>query len=166
MRTQTIPAQITTVEDRIAGNLSFTQIIILMKPVLLAAAIFMILPPSMQITWYKSIVVAIAFVIAIILSIRVKGKIVLHWLVTIGRYNLRPKYYVFDKNEPYMRTLDLVKDVAISAKTKKVQATDKSKNVKPVRVSSLLQLQELQSGLSFKVGKKGGLNVAFEQVKK
>jgi hypothetical protein len=35
MRTRVIPAQITTVEDRIAGNLNLTQILLLMIPVIL-----------------------------------------------------------------------------------------------------------------------------------
>ena len=40
MRTTVIPAQITTVEDKIAGSLNLTQILILMIPVFWATIVY------------------------------------------------------------------------------------------------------------------------------
>lgn len=137
-----------------------------MKPVFLAAILFVLLPPNMEITWYKAGITVAACVVAVILSIRIKDKIVLHWLMVIGRYNLRPKYYVFDKNDPYLRQIDLIKEEVKQEEDaeKIIAAPIKSKD--PATIPSLLQFQDLQAGLSFKVGRKGGLNVAFEQVKR
>ncbi len=57
MRTRIIPAQITTVEDKIAGSLSMTQILIMMIPVGLTAVIYVLLAPSMKLVSYKLILI-------------------------------------------------------------------------------------------------------------
>lgn len=44
MRSTVIPAQVTTVEDTIAGNLTITQIMLLIAPVLLSTAIYAVVP--------------------------------------------------------------------------------------------------------------------------
>ncbi len=59
MKTQVIPAQITTIEDKIAGNFSLTQILLLMFPVFWAAAVYTLLSPSLQLAWYKLPVILI-----------------------------------------------------------------------------------------------------------
>ena len=109
MRTRVIPAQITTVEDKIAGNLNLTQILVLMAPVFFSTVVYALFPPTLLLVWYKITLSLIAFVLCVILSLRIKGKVVLNWIVILLKYSLRPKYYVFNKNEQYLRTLDLPK---------------------------------------------------------
>ena len=103
MKTTVVPAQVTTVEDRIIGKLGFSQIVLLMIPVFLSTGIFTLLPPVMNGALHKYVLMALSLITCGILSIRVKGKIIALWLVTVLRYNLRPKYYLFDKNTTAFR---------------------------------------------------------------
>lgn len=170
MRTTIIPAQITTVEDKIAGNLNFTQILLLMIPVFWTTIVYICFTPKMQIVWYKLPLVISVLVICLTLSLRIKGKVVLNWLLVLLRFNLRPKFYVFNKNEAYLRTLDL--PVIEKAAPKLVHNAAKAKREVPavqIKDEELVKLENLVNrkgvSLSFKLGKGGGLNVAFEQVK-
>ena len=63
MRTTIIPAQITTVEDKIAGSLNMTQILILMFPVLWTAIVYLILYPAMKLTLYKLPAISVVAII-------------------------------------------------------------------------------------------------------
>src|SRR3989344_8530921 len=99
MRSQPIPAQITTVEDKIAGNLNLTQIILLMVPVFFTTAAYAVFPPQMHLAVYKFPLVLIVLFVSLILSMRIKGKVVLNWLVILIQYNVRPRYYLFNKND-------------------------------------------------------------------
>ena len=98
MKMTVVPAQVTTVEDRIIGNLGFSQILLLIVPVFAAAGIFVLLPPFMGGALYKYVIMGVVTLLFGLLSIRIKGKILALWLVTVLRYNLRPKYYLFNKN--------------------------------------------------------------------
>ncbi|MES2971463.1 MAG: PrgI family protein [Patescibacteria group bacterium] len=103
MKTTVVPAQVTTVEDKIAGNLSFTQLLLLVTPVFLDGAVFVILPPVFNYSLLK-LVISIGIALACMtLAIRIKGKILLAWIAIIARYRLRPKYYLFNKNNLYLR---------------------------------------------------------------
>ena len=53
MKVRSIPAQITTVEDKIAGNLNLTQILLLMIPVFWLMIVYTIFPPYMEFSVYK-----------------------------------------------------------------------------------------------------------------
>jgi hypothetical protein len=58
MRSTVIPAQITTVEDKITGNLSLTQIILLIIPVFILTILFSLVPPVMKLGIFKTILFA------------------------------------------------------------------------------------------------------------
>jgi len=107
MRTTIIPAQITTVEDKIAGSLNMTQILIMMFPVLCTALVYILLFPSMKLTSFKLVLIIFATATAGILALRIKDKIVAEWLGVLLKYRLRPKYYLFNKNDLTNRTLDI-----------------------------------------------------------
>src|SRR5674476_179344 len=107
MKTAIVPAQITTIEDKVVGNLSLSQLLLLAAPIFVGSAIYIIFPPNMGAALYKAILVTIIAVAFALLAIRVRGRILLLWVVTIGRYNLRNRYYVFDKNDPYLRDTDI-----------------------------------------------------------
>lgn len=123
MRTTIIPAQITTVEDKIAGSLNMTQILIMMFPVLWTALVYILLFPSMKLTSFKLVLIIFSTVTSGILALRIKDKIVAEWLGVLLKYRLRPKYFLFNKNDLTNRSLDIpelpVEYVAVKKKAKK-----------------------------------------------
>jgi len=107
MKTTIVPAQVTTVEDKIAGNLSFTQLLLLTTPVFLDGALFVIMPPLFKLTPLKlSLGIILAFMF-MMLAIRIKGKLLIQWIAVIARYRLRPRFYLFNKNDLYLRNNQL-----------------------------------------------------------
>jgi len=171
MRTTVIPAQITTVEDKIAGNLNFTQIAILIIPVFWAMLVYEIFPPYALFVLYKLPLILIVLAICVILSMRIKGKVVLNWLIVLIRYNLRPKYYLFNKNDTYLRTLDLPQ---ISKRTYKlpkfaqikIKSNFSASGIKAIGMIKLKSfIKNPKYSLSLKPNKKGGLYVGLEQVR-
>ncbi len=170
MRSQVIPAQITTVEDKIAGNFSLTQIMLLLLPVLIASFIYAFLPPSMNFVIYKLVLAGIFAVLSITLAIRIKGRIIASWLVVLFRYNLRPKYYVYSKNSVTQRKIIKPKlEKVVEEKDFDVIETNKTKTLTP-SLKDLLQINHILNttdfNLIYRTGKKGGLNVAFEKISK
>lgn len=103
MKVTVVPAQVTTVEDRIAGSLSFSQLILFAIPIFLGSLLYAVLPPFMGANLYKVVFIGTFALICTILAIRIKGKIVLLWLMTLLRYRLRPRRYIFDKNTAVSR---------------------------------------------------------------
>ena len=110
MRVSVVPAQVTTVEDRIIGCLGFMQILILVSAILCGAGVFVMLPPMMGEAWYKYGIIAAVLTVGSIVSIRVRGVVLAHWVGIIVRYNQRPMYYVADKNTTAYRQRDKDKD--------------------------------------------------------
>jgi len=162
MKTTIIPAQITTVEDKIAGNLSFTQIVLLILALFLSVFIYAVVPVKLQISLFKAILIASTALFLIILSLRVKDRIVLSWLTLLISYWIRPKIYVFDKNDIYLReVINLNTNNSKVNLTKKKAVTIKaSKNeTKALKLEGILN--DPKTKLSFKFGKKGGINVAL-----
>ena len=168
MRTQVIPAQITTVEDKIAGSLNLTQITLLIFPAFWTIIVYALFIPRFHLSIYKLPLVILVLLVCLALSVRIKGRVVINWLVTILRYNLRPKYYVFNKNDSFLRTLDLPDfEKKRRTLTKKTTSKEKTKIVSPVSIGNLVKLEGLfanpKYSFSFKSAKKGGLDVAFKQ---
>lgn len=173
MRTRVIPAQITTVEDRIAGNLNFAQVLLLMVPIFWSAIVYVIFPMPMKLTLYKLPLILIVTSLSFILAIRIKGKLILQWLTILLRFNLRPKYYVFDKNDHYLRVIDLPdfekKKLNLLEKTTakaKIAVSYPNFDIKELHQFEKL-VQDPSVSLSYKSNRIGGkLNVAFKQVGK
>lgn len=172
MRTTVIPAQITTVEDKIAGSLNLTQIMILMVPVFWGTLVYAVFPVPMGLTLYKLPIVLIVLVFCLILSLRIKGKVVLNWLTVLLKFNLRPRYYLFNKNDAYLRDICLPE-----AEKRSLNLFQKAPQKKEVKIkASIFGVKELMSlrgfinnpnySLSLKPDKRGGLYVALEQVQK
>lgn len=170
MRTRVIPAQITTVEDKIAGNFNFAQILLFMVPIFWSALVYVLLPMPMKLTLYKVPLILLVTMLSFVLAIKFKGKIILQWLVILLKYNLRPRYYVFNKNESYMREIDLPifkqrRNIFHNKKTKVSVAYPN------FEISELTKLEQIISdpriSFSFKSDGIGGkLNVAYKQATK
>ncbi len=167
MKTTVVPAQVTTVEDRIMGNLGFSQLALFIVPVFVGGALFVLLPPVMHGSLYKYIVVACISLVSCILAIRIKGRIVLLWLITILRYNLRPKHYVFNKNTAALREQYEAKQ------TKQNEASATGKQERTVSISRLgfkeaakvlATIDNPASKLRFETTKKGGLHVRLTEI--
>lgn len=94
MRSTLVPAQITTLEDRITANLSMRQILIFIIVIFSNLILFCLLPPFLKLDPIK---IALGLFISIqflSLAIRVKGHLVLDHLLLIARYRYRPRIYL------------------------------------------------------------------------
>ena len=166
MRTNIIPAQITTVEDKIAGNLNLTQIAILMTPVFLGTGVYCFFPPSMHFSIYKVIIVAFVLIVALLLSLRIKGKVVVNWLGMLFKFNLRPKFYIFNKNDLYQRELYLptiIKPDQNAVLVKEVKATSTFISKDLLRIKKYLKNPKYALNLTPK--KRGGFYVVLNENK-
>lgn len=168
MKTSIVPAQITTVEDKVAGNLSLAQMLLLAAPMFGGSALYVILPPSLEAAPYKIAIIAGISIIFSSLAIRIKGKIVLTWVVILLRYNARPRYYVYNKNDSYLRNAERPTPPKTSFKiTTPKPAIPKSVVELPISESVKLKnaITDPNAKLHFRTDKKGGLRVYITEVK-
>lgn len=168
MKTTVVPAQITSVEDRIAGNLSFRQMILLIAPVFMSAGVFMFLPPLAQYHPYKVVMAVSSALICIGLAIRIKGRLVIEWFGLLSRYNRRPRYYVYDKN--HMSGRPSFRPVRVPVKP--AAELEPETTAQPAMVfttGELLAFEAIihnpESDFHFRRSKKGGLRVHIKEVK-
>lgn len=168
MKMTVVPAQVTTVEDRIIGNLGFSQILLLVIPIFLCAGIFGLIPPFMGGAVYKYVAMGVAVLIFCILAIRIKGKIVALWIVTLLRYNTRPKYYIFNKN-----TIALRENYQLSKEQKESENTATTIPIKkspihrldiPATARVLATIENPAARVRFETGKKGNLYVRLTEI--
>jgi hypothetical protein len=143
MRTTIIPAQITTVEDKIAGSLNMTQILILMFPVLWTAIIYILFAPIMKLVVYKLGLIGIVTLICLVLVIRIKDKIVAEWLGVVLRYHFRPRFWLYNKNDASNRIIDIpeIPDIAVIKRKSTRKATNDQKT--EINISDLVRLEQL-----------------------
>jgi hypothetical protein len=151
MRSTIVPAQVTTVEDRVAGKLGLSQLVLLAAPVFLGSILYVILPPFYEYHVYKIVVLVVLAVACGLLAVRVKGQILLLWLLMIARYNLRPRYFVYSKNSLHGR------DKVEPSKSEK--AADTSAEAPAVARPKLPQLSTAQANVRFTTTRKGELRV-------
>ncbi len=167
MKTTIVPAQITTVEDKVAGNISFTQLLLMVVPVFFGGAVFTFIPPFMSITAGKGITVTLIATIFLGLAIRIRGRLIIEWIIIRMRYNRRPRYVVFQKNNDYLRT-----EISSVAPTEEDATLPDSKEnnfkLREVDVSSLVHYEKLLSDpntdIHFETTKKGALRVNVKQI--
>lgn len=166
MKTTVVPAQVTTVEDRIMGNLGFSQLVLIVLPVFIGAGLFVFLPPLMKISLYKYIVIGFISFIACILAIRIRGKIVLLWLITILRFNLRPKYYLFDKNTTALREQYRAGNTELEEVTEtKEEAVAAFPTLEYYQTAQVLAaIDDPARKLRFETTRKGGLHVRLTEI--
>lgn len=167
MKTTVVPAQITSVEDRIAGNFTFTQVLLLIAALLVGTGIYVGVTPRTDLTVLKTVLVTIQFLFFGGLAIRINGKIVAQWLVTYLRFHSRPRYYAFTKNDATHREIILPE---IEQEKLTIQTSQKIATARPtlsfdeqMRVDQLLDNPSLT--LSFELAKKGGIDVSLVPVK-
>ncbi len=168
MKTTIVPAQVTTVEDKIAGNLGFTQLLLLVTPVFLSGALFGFFPPFLKVAPYKLVLGGLLALVCITLAIRIKGKILLSWISIISRYNVRPRFYLFDKNDSYLRTSPSDQQALESEPVIEVrEAYDLLPELMPMseRVRLETAVLDPRADFHFKTTKKGALRVYIREIK-
>jgi hypothetical protein len=167
MKVTVVPAQVTTVEDRVVGNLGLSQIMLLAAPIFGGSALFVILPPVFHGAVYKIVIITLLAVLCSLMAIRIKGKILLLWLVVMLRYNLRPRYYVFNKRSMHGRE-DYVRSQVVELEDAPVKISRKVQTAIELSTSEVVKLQDLidnpAANLKFEFNKKGKLHVRFTEV--
>lgn len=169
MKTTVIPAQITTIEDRIAGSLTFPQIVLMVIPLLTSTAIYAIIPLRMHFGVIKIVLICSQFLFFGLLAIRFRGKIIADWLVIFLRFTLRPRRYVFTKNDIAARDFEIltIKESAVAKKKKahkQIIIPDLLSLPDTTKANLLLENPALT--VSFKLAKKGGLDVSLKSIKR
>ncbi len=168
MKTTTVPAQVTTVEDRLAGNLSLSQLLLLVAPVFISCVIYVIFPPFLKLSLIKVGLAGLIFLFFAIMSIRIKGKIILMWTVLILKYRNRPRFYVYDKNEPYLREKsdEKISESKVVKDTLKIQEQiDETANLETSDLARLeIAIADPRSNFNFKRSKNGVLNVHITEI--
>lgn len=143
MKTTPIPAQVTTVEDKIAGGLSMVQLILLLTPLFISVFVFAVLPERMYFNLYKVVLMVLSLVFFLTLAIRVKERIVLTWLILLVSYHLRPHIFVFDKNDDYLREDKPSKNNEVKNSSTNKQTLKKKEKKNKLSVLNLIQLENL-----------------------
>ncbi len=168
MRTTIVPAQVTTVEDRIAGKLGLSQLLLLVVPVFGGSIIFVILPPFFNYAVYKIVLIVCVAAFCALLAIRFKGKILLFWAITLLRYNLRPMYYVFNKNSSHTREMVLHSDMAYESTEETRPQTVVTERRINLTTAERVNIEDLlanpAANIHFTTNKKGELSVHLTEV--
>lgn len=160
MKTVIIPAQITTVEDKIIGNLTLVQLVLLILPVILDFLIYGILPRQLRLSLYKLPLLVTVTVIFASMALRIKGKLVLDWVIVLAKYQTRDKLYVFDKNTDYLRPNFTYHTKSQAVKPEPQPAATKPVTVKPSQLK--FKLEDFR--YSFIKSKKGDFNVFVTKI--
>lgn len=168
MKTTVVPAQVTTVEDKIAGNFTFAQIVLLIIALLVGTAIYILIPPKTSFTVGKFVLIIIQLAIFGGLAIRYKDKIIADWLIIILRYNSRPKRYIFTKNDSTFRKEmpKIQKNIKVQSIKKKIDHKSENKITYQTQNKVDQMLVNPKVSISFKSTKKGGIDVSFESAKR
>lgn len=168
MKYAIVPAQIMTVEDRITGNLSLPQMILLFVPVFAAVLAYVGLPPFYEYATYKIVFVLSVALVSGLSAIRLKGRILIVWAVVLISYNLRPRFHIYDKNDMYLREST---ESPVSQKEQAEEAPQKEVGLSAtpqLTVADLVQLESIlanpKANVRF-INEKGRLRVRATEIK-
>lgn len=169
MRSTIVPAQVTTVEDKVTGKLGLTQLVLLTVPIFGGGLLYVLLPPFYGYSIYKVVVLTTISAICGMLAIRFKGKLLLSWVTVITLYNIRPRFYVFNKNDMHQRPLPIKTPKPALEPTKKVSKSI-LKSLPQITTAELVRVESFitnpKAHVHFKVSRKGGLSVHFTEVQR
>lgn len=162
MKTTIVPAQITTVEDKIVGNLTFPQILFLVIPLITTCIIYLIVNPVLHLTIPKLIIIIFQFIIFPPLAIRFKGKTLASHLRTIAIYRRRPRIYIFTKNDIAGRDIETV---ITQQKEEKIETKDQKEEPCITGENKQDRFELNYLNYRIQISKKGGIDVSFEKSK-
>jgi hypothetical protein len=160
MKTTVVPAQITTVEDKIAGSLNFIQIILLVFSLIIGTAFYGLIPPKLHLSTLKIVLIGLEFVVLGTLALRYKGRILADWLVVYLRYKARPRVYLFDKNDITARHLP----ISISkSREAEILAEEKPTRNNVTKYDKSAEPSYLRTIIAVKPSTKGGSDVEYQE---
>lgn len=163
MKTTVVPAQITSVEDRVAGNFTFAQILLLIAALLLGTVLYVFVAPRLHLSALKLSLIGCQFGLFGGLALRYQGKILAQWLVVYLRFYLRPRLYVFTKKDLINRDIEL--PVVKKAKPAGQPQVRANQAATPVSLLDQVVLDRLVDNpslsVSFELSKKGGIDVSL-----
>jgi hypothetical protein len=167
MKRSIVPAQITTVEDRVLGNLTPYQAGLISLPLIFGVLFYATLPPHFHLKLYKIGIIVGLELIGAVLSIRKNDQMLIFWLITRLKYNLRPRYYIYNKNDAYLRDIPVFAPVIAEKSTAKTDV--KQTEVQDVEISDAVRIEAIMAdervNLRFKTGRNGGLHVVANEIK-
>jgi len=161
MKSTVVPAQITTVEDKIAGSLNFIQIILLVFSLIIGTAFYGLIPPKLHLSSLKIVLMIAEFAVFGLLALRYKGRILADWLVIYLRYKARPRIYIYTKNDPQSR--EQVADIKIMQEEKTPSTATVKKRIKKNKLIERPIIASSGSIVSIKPSKKGGFDVEYQE---
>lgn len=168
MKTAIVPAQVTTIEDRIAGNFTIAQFLIFMLALGVSTLLYLAMAPKYHFNPSKTVAIVTALVLLLPLAIRIHGKIVADWLIILSRFMSRPHRYIFTKNDPTTRSVPIVDSKAKTVAPKVIVTTKTA--TETLSVPDRAKVKELLSnpGLAvrFVMAEKGGIDVSLTPVKR
>lgn len=166
MKISRVPAQITTVEDKLVGNFSMQQAVLLGMPIVIGFIAVIILPPFNDVVLYKKVIIGISVVACCLLAVRVKGRIVAGWMRLFMIYAARPHYYVYDKNSSYLRETNVPEP---DCEGPVISTAKQARYTPAISPREFIRLKQFatgtQAGMKFRVGRKGELNVHVTETK-
>jgi hypothetical protein len=167
MKSTIVPAQITSVEDKIAGNISFTQLLLLVAPVFLSGIIFVVIPPFVVVTPFKIVASVFVGIIFACLAIRVRGALLIHWLGIIGRFKLRPRITVYDKNSSYLRAVRVKQVIPSIPPVAQTSRAKRATYALPIAEKVRLEHAIADPRSQFQIiAQRGGFSVTIQEIKK
>jgi len=165
VRQTVIPAQITTVEDKIVANLNLTQIVLVACSLFIGIFIFAVLPQKLHFNLYKLPLIGLSTLICFTLALKVKGRVVINWILLLAGYYLRPSYYIFDKNEAFLREIDFFPEIKKKKKIQPKPAPAESKNSAVIPITDFARLERIliahRGKLNLKFHKEGGIDATW-----
>ena len=106
--------------------------------------------------------------VCLTLAIRIKGRILLSWIMVLSKYNARPRYYVYNKNDIHLRTTTNEQTNAPSKQSVKKKSTIKPNKIK-LPMKKMVWAEEVainpSAQLEFRTTKKGDLRVYIQEIK-
>lgn len=165
MRQTIVPAQITTVEDKIVGNLNMTQIVLIAFSLFIGVFIFAVLPQKLHFNLYKILLIIISTFTCFILALRVRKRVILNWIFLLTSYYLRPSYYIYDKNDSYLRDIVYFPEIKKKKKVQPKEAFSKAKNPDIIPITDFAKLERIlalhRANLGLKFNKKGEIDATW-----
>jgi hypothetical protein len=150
MRISIVPAEMTSVKDKIIGNLELKQILLLATPLIFAIFTYIAIPPFNKTNSPKIILFIIFSFISSILSINISGELVLEIIINGFKYLIRPKIHLSTIKNLEDEILENLKNNEISME-----------NSRPPEIKDRIKLDLPKGNVAFYVNRKGALNVRF-----
>jgi hypothetical protein len=136
-------------------------------PIFFGSLIYFVFPPTLGSAMYKTALILSGTLFLWVLAIRFKGRILLLWAITIGRYNLRPRYFVNDKNDLSLRESDLPGAAEIETKAGETEFEDETVPAPALSFSDTVFLERImtdpKANLHFRADRKGELRVHINE---